>query len=104
MESELITGLEVVALLRSRWDAPALCAGLLGPSCRLSQTGLHRTCVARRWPDQRRCRKELDQELLERVQRRATRTRRGLEHLQIRGEAEGAGLVQPGEEKAEKGP
>ena len=40
-----------------------------------------------------------DEELLDRVQRRATRMRRGL-----RGEAEGAGLVQPGEEKAERGP
>jgi len=44
-----------------------------------------------------------DEELLERVQRRATTMMRGLEHL-LRGEAEGAGLVQPGEEKAERGP
>jgi len=44
-----------------------------------------------------------DEELLERVQRRATRMMRGLEHL-LRGEAEGAGLVQPGEEKTERGP
>ena len=41
-----------------------------------------------------------DEELLERVQRRTTRMVRGL----LRGEAEGAGLVQPGEEKAERGP
>jgi len=39
-----------------------------------------------------------DEELLERVQRRATRMMRG------RGEAEGAGLVQPEEEKAVMGP
>ena len=44
-----------------------------------------------------------DEELLERVQRRAARMVRGLEHL-LRGEAEGAGLVQPEEEKAERGP
>ena len=44
-----------------------------------------------------------DEELLERVQWRATRMRRGLEHLSYE-EAEGAGLVQPREEKAERGP
>jgi len=44
-----------------------------------------------------------DEELLERVQRRATRMVRGPEHL-LRGEAEGAGLVQPEEEKAVRGP
>jgi len=43
-----------------------------------------------------------DEELLERVQRRATRMMRGASIL--RGEAEGAGLVQPEEEKAERGP
>jgi len=45
-----------------------------------------------------------DEELLERVQRRAMRMRRGLIISLLRGEAEGAGLVQPGEEKAERGP
>ena len=40
-----------------------------------------------------------DEELLERVQRRAMRMVRGLEPLSY-GEAEGAGLVQPEEEKA----
>jgi len=40
-----------------------------------------------------------DEELLERVQQRAMRMVRGLEHLSY----EGAGLVQPEEEKAEKG-
>jgi len=44
-----------------------------------------------------------DEELLERVQRKATRMMRGLDHL-VQGEAEGAGLVQPEEEKAERGP
>jgi len=43
-----------------------------------------------------------DEELLERIQWRATRMVRGLEHLSC--EAEGAGLVQPEEEKAERGP
>jgi len=41
------------------------------------------------------------EELLERVQRNATRMMRGLEHLSR--EAEGAGLVQPEEEKAARG-
>ena len=45
-----------------------------------------------------------DEELLERVQRRAARMRRGLEHRSYEEKAEGAGLVQPGEEKAERGP
>jgi len=45
-----------------------------------------------------------DEELLERVQRRATRMMRGLEQSLLRGEAEGAGLVQPEEEKAARGP
>jgi len=40
-----------------------------------------------------------DEELLERVQWRATRMVRALQ-----GEAKGAGLVQPGEEKAARGP
>jgi len=44
-----------------------------------------------------------DEELLERAQQRATRMVRGLEHL-LREKAEGAGLVQPEEEKAERGP
>ena len=44
------------------------------------------------------------EELLERLQCRATRMVRGLEHLLLPGKAEGAGLVQPGEEKAERGP
>jgi len=44
-----------------------------------------------------------DEELLERAQRRATAVMRGLEDL-LRGKAEGAGLVQPEEEKAERGP
>jgi len=43
-----------------------------------------------------------DEELLERVQQRAARMMRGLGASLLRGEAEGAGLVQPGEEKAEK--
>jgi len=38
-------------------------------------------------------------ELLERVQQRATKMMKGLEHL-LRGEAERAETVQPGEEKA----
>ena len=42
-----------------------------------------------------------DEELLERVQRRATRMVRGLEHLPYE---EGAGLFQREEEKAERGP
>jgi len=41
-----------------------------------------------------------DEELLERVQWRPTRMMRGLERLSC----EGAGLVQPEEEKAERGP
>ena len=45
-----------------------------------------------------------DEELLERVQQRATRTMRGLVQSLLRGEAEGAGLVRPGEEKAARGP
>ena len=48
-----------------------------------------------------------DEELLERVQRRATRMVRGLKRLSyslLRGEAEGAGLVQPEEEKTARGP
>jgi len=44
------------------------------------------------------------EELLERVQRRATRMRQGTGASPLRGEAEGAGLVQPGEEKAARGP
>ena len=44
-----------------------------------------------------------DEELLERVQRRATRMVRGTGTPLLRGEAEGAGLVQPEEEKAERG-
>jgi len=44
-----------------------------------------------------------DEELLERVQQRATRMVRGLEHLSAMRKAEGAGLVQPEEEKAARG-
>ncbi|KAK4827700.1 LOW QUALITY PROTEIN: hypothetical protein QYF61_020978 [Mycteria americana] len=41
-----------------------------------------------------------DMELLERVQRRAMKMIRGLEHLSLQGQAERVGVVQPGEEKA----
>ena len=40
-----------------------------------------------------------DRELLERVQRRATKMLRGLQHLPLQRQAERAGLFQPGEEK-----
>jgi len=45
-----------------------------------------------------------DEELLERVQRRATRIDEGTGTSSLQGEAEGAGLVQPEEEKAARGP
>jgi len=46
-----------------------------------------------------------DEELLERVQRRATRMMmRGDSSISLQGEAGGAGLVQPEEEKAARGP
>ena len=46
-----------------------------------------------------------DEELLERAQRRATRMMRALEHLSYKERLrELVGLVQPEEEKAERGP
>ena len=45
-----------------------------------------------------------DEELRERVQRRATRIDEGTGTSSLQGEAEGAGLVQPEEEKAARGP
>jgi len=45
-----------------------------------------------------------DEELLERVQWRAMRLTSGLENLSYKERGEGAGLVQPEEEKAERGP
>ena len=45
-----------------------------------------------------------DEELLERVQQRATGMRRGLEHLSYEERLRGAWLVQPEEEKAERAP
>ena len=45
-----------------------------------------------------------DMEVLERVQRRATKLVRGAREQVLRGAAEGAGIVQPGEEEAQGRP
>ena len=66
-----------------------LCSALVGP---------HLQCWVQCWAPHFK----KDEELLERLQWRATRMRTGASLL--RGEAEGAGLVQPGEEKAARGP
>jgi len=71
---------------RSREVLLPLCTALGRP---------HLQCCVQFWAPQF----NKDEELLERVQHRATRTGASL----LRGNAEGAGLVQPGEEKAERG-
>jgi len=72
---------------RAREGILPLCSTLVRP---------HLESCIQLWSPQHR----KDMDLLERVQRRATKIIRGLEHLSLWGKAKPVGAVHPGEEKA----
>jgi len=68
------------------------------PAPLLSTGEIHRECWIQRWTPQ--CKRDMD--ILERVQQRADDDE-GIGTSLLRGKAERAGAVQPGEEKAQAG-